>query len=115
VDVGQFEVNEKQQFGMTGLHWAALKGHTDLCAFLLERDGNVNSQDQRLQTALHLACRLRHASCAEFLISKGADTNIKDKVCTVPLSTCSCNASAVVFLLSPTKCRTSMQQDIYGT
>jgi len=65
--------------GLTLLHWAADRGHTDIARLLLDRDKNLlDMQDSEGQTALHYAASCGHRELVSLLISFGADVEVKD-------------------------------------
>lgn len=65
--------------GLTLLHWAADRGHTDIARILLDRDkGLLDMQDSEGQTALHYATSCGHKELVSLLISEGSDVAVKD-------------------------------------
>jgi len=65
--------------GLTLLHWAADRGHTDIARMLLNRDKDLlDMQDEEGQTALHYAASCGHKELVVFLLNLGADSEIKD-------------------------------------
>jgi len=69
----------KDPDGLTLLHWAVDRGHTDVAKFLLCKDiGLLNMQDGDGQTALHYAASCGHLELVSLLLEVGADPNIED-------------------------------------
>jgi len=67
------------QDGLTLLHWAADRGHTEVVRLLLNRDKDLlDMQDMDGQTALHYAASCGHQELVAVLIEFGADIEIKD-------------------------------------
>ncbi|KAK8729025.1 hypothetical protein OTU49_008594 [Cherax quadricarinatus] len=69
---------ERDENGMTLLHWAADRGHTEIAMCLLEKKINVNMQDAEGQTALHYAASCGHLNIIRVLLDHGADPTIQD-------------------------------------
>ena len=59
------------KFGMTPLHLAAIGGHDDVCARLLERGAAPGAKDQRGRTALAYAMKLGHDTVRRRLAAVG--------------------------------------------
>ena len=77
------DVNAKNGYGTTPLHWAARKGHTDVAKLLIEHGADVNAkEDYRGETPLHWA---KDANIAQVLIEHGADVKAKSRWDTTPL------------------------------
>lgn len=66
------------QFGSTPLSWAALMGHTEVVALLLERGADVNAQNRDGATPLHSAAFLGRAETVKLLLEKGADPKLRN-------------------------------------
>jgi len=65
--------------GLTLLHWAADRGHTDIARLLLNKDKDLlNKQDSDGQTALHYAASCGHKELVKLLIDMGADRELQD-------------------------------------
>ncbi|XP_042216350.1 acyl-CoA-binding domain-containing protein 6-like [Homarus americanus] len=71
-------ISEKDENGMTLLHWAADRGHTQIVHCLLEKKININTQDAEGQTALHYAVSCGHIEIIQLLLDHGADSTIQD-------------------------------------
>lgn len=69
----------KDKNGMTMLHWAADRGHSDMLSYLLQ-DTNakhcLDYQDAEGNTALHLAYWSECSACMDILVKFGAKTDI---------------------------------------
>ena len=61
--------------GRRPLHWAAIRQHWDLMAFLLRNGADVNAEDADHQTALLYATYWGNLRAVRFLIEAGADPN----------------------------------------
>ncbi|KAA0203938.1 hypothetical protein HAZT_HAZT009291 [Hyalella azteca] len=72
------EVQKRFDEGMTGLHWAADRGHRDVAELLLDRGADVNAQDEGGQTPLHYAASCGYEALVCLLLSRGADSTIRD-------------------------------------
>ena len=66
------------QSGSTLLATAALMGHTEVVASLLEHGADVNVRSRDGGTALHAAAFLGRAEIVKHLLEKGADTTLRN-------------------------------------
>ena len=65
--------------GLTLLHWATDRGHTDIVSLLLEKDKDLlDLQDNEGQTALHYGASCGHSEIVRILLSHGANTGLCD-------------------------------------
>ncbi|MCY4552278.1 MAG: CotH kinase family protein, partial [Candidatus Poribacteria bacterium] len=71
---------EDPQSGSTMLSIAALMGHTEIVALLLEHGADVNAKSRDGGTALHAAAFLGRAEATKLLLEKGADTTLRNKM-----------------------------------
>ncbi len=55
------------------------KGHTDICALLIERGAEVNHVSDHGRTPLMAAAYVGNVGVVKMLIEKGADLNVQDK------------------------------------
>ncbi|KAK9283567.1 hypothetical protein L1049_011815 [Liquidambar formosana] len=78
-------MNYRDQYGLTALHIAAIKGHQDAVAILLEYGMSVECQDNEGHSPLHLAVEGGNIETVEVLINKGANVNAKSKRGATPL------------------------------
>jgi len=78
-------VNAKNKWGGTPLHWAARGGHKEIVELLIAKGANVNAKNDEDGTPLHLAADRGHTEVVELLITKGADVNAKDDEGETPL------------------------------
>ncbi|WMT84150.1 ankyrin repeat domain-containing protein [Wolbachia endosymbiont of Listronotus oregonensis] len=53
-------VNATDKYGCTLLHWAALKGHSDIAKFLVDKRANVNAKDILGRTPMHFVVMNNH-------------------------------------------------------
>ncbi|KAG0717941.1 Acyl-CoA-binding domain-containing protein 6 [Chionoecetes opilio] len=72
------KIMEKDENGMTLLHWAADRGHQDMARYLLEQKLDVNARDSEGQTALHYAASCGHLDVVRVLLRHGGDPTIQD-------------------------------------
>lgn len=72
-------VTRRFEEGMTGLHWAADRGHGVLVELLLQRGAAIDAQDEGGQTALHFAASCGHKVVVAALLKHGADATLKDE------------------------------------
>lgn len=68
------------QSGSTLLATAALMGHTEIVALLLEHGADVNVRSRDGATALHTAAFLGRVETVKLLLEKGADVNLRNNV-----------------------------------
>lgn len=61
--------------GLPALVSAAIGGHSDIVALLLEKGAEIGQVDTLGNTALHMATYFGHADTVKFLLEKGADVN----------------------------------------
>ncbi|XP_072954443.1 uncharacterized protein [Typha angustifolia] len=73
------------QYGMTALHSAAIKGHCDAMTLLIEFGMDMECKDVEGHTPLHLAVESGCLEAVELLIDMGADVNAKTKRGATPL------------------------------
>ncbi len=72
-------INAKDGFQRTALHWAVNRGFSPIARHLIEQGADVNAKDRDALTPLHLATQLKLSDIAELLIEKGADMNAKEQ------------------------------------
>ena len=71
------DVNEKDSYGRTPLHFAARKGFKKIAALLITKGANVNEKDNRTTTPLHEAASWGHKEFVALLLANGANINVK--------------------------------------
>ena len=84
LDFGK-DVNSKNQFGATPLHFAAKQGHKNLAALLITEGADTNAAAYDKSTPLHSAVISGYKEVAEQLIANGADVNAKGYEGSTPL------------------------------
>ena len=84
LDFGK-DVNSKNQFGATPLHFAAKQGHKNLAALLITEGADTNAEAYDKSTPLHSAVISGYKEVAEQLITNGADANAKGYEGSTPL------------------------------
>ncbi|EAY17214.1 ankyrin repeat protein, putative [Trichomonas vaginalis G3] len=72
-------INAKDKYGKTALHYAAENNSKETVELLISHGANINEKDNDGQTVLHYAARSNRKEYIEFLISHGANINEKDK------------------------------------
>lgn len=83
---GGADPNRMHEGGMAPLHWAALRGKTEIAEVLLAHGAAVNAPSKKKGLSpLHLALREGRKDVGALLIAKGADVNAKDKAGHTPL------------------------------
>lgn len=61
--------------GFTPLHWAVIRGRTNLVEWLLAKNAVVDPVDSMGMTPLHKAAEFNRVLCAEMLLARGARIN----------------------------------------
>ena len=79
------DVNAKNEWGGTPLHYATFGGHKEVVELLIASVSDVNAKDVGGATPLHLASLVGNKEVVELLIAKGADVNAKDDVGDTPV------------------------------
>ncbi|PIA59522.1 hypothetical protein AQUCO_00400423v1 [Aquilegia coerulea] len=67
--------NYKDQYGLTALHAAAIKGHKHIVSMLIESGMDLECHDKEGHTALHLAVEGGNFETVELLVNRGANIN----------------------------------------
>jgi ankyrin repeat protein len=80
VNNNQFDIDHRNQFGMTALHTAIMKSNTATAEFLLSKGANPNAADQHGYTPLHVAAvYAKDKNIIELLVShKDVNVNYLD-------------------------------------
>ena len=80
-------VGEKDDNGWTVLHWAAQRGHMEICLILLrDHAAQINETDNGGYTALHCVAWNGHVGICRLLLDNGADINQEDIIGNTALS-----------------------------
>ncbi|KAK0544456.1 palmitoyltransferase akr1 [Tilletia horrida] len=70
---------ERDQDGITPLHWAAINNHVGICAFLLDRGAPIDALGGELVASpLQWAARSGHLNVMHLLLYRGADPLLQD-------------------------------------
>ena len=77
------DINVKDEYDRTPLHYHAQVNNVERVALLLERGADIEAQDKYKNTPLHFA--EYNAEAAQLLIEKGADVKAKDDRGNTPL------------------------------
>ncbi len=71
------DVNAKDRYKKTALHWASEIGHLEIVQCLIKKRADVNAYNTQGRTALHLASIVGHFKIVQCLLSNGANVNSK--------------------------------------
>ncbi len=72
------DVNHRDKFNWSSLHYASSNGFYDIALLLIRNGAKVNLKNGTGRTALHEASRLGNLKILNLLIESGADVNILD-------------------------------------
>ena len=86
IDHHTYNVNGKDDYGRTPLHWAAINGHLPAVQYLLGRGADINSKGCYGDTPLHDAANNGHLQTVQHLVDRGATINVKAGNGDTPLS-----------------------------
>lgn len=78
-------VNYRDQYGLTPIHVAAIKGHKDAVMLLVEFGSDIECQDNEGHMPLHMAVVGGCRETVEVLLNRGANLNAKSKKGATPL------------------------------
>jgi hypothetical protein len=84
LDEGE-DINAKDDYGRTPLHYASINGDLDIIKFLVEKGANVNAKDDYGRTPLHYASIYGIVDVVKFLVKEGANVNARDEYGSTPL------------------------------
>ena len=76
---GGADVNAREKWGGTPLHWAANWGHKEIAEMLIAAGADVNAKDHNDYTPLDFANRLKHTELADLLRKHGGKTGAELK------------------------------------
>ena len=80
------DYNRQDDYSLTPLHHAAMRGYTKVVNYLLSLDNiNKDSRDKQGSTALHIAATYKNERISRLLLEGGASCRIKDKQRQSPL------------------------------
>lgn len=87
LDENPYAIHASNEYGITPLHCAASKGHTDMIDFLVTRGADINARSISGVTPLHYATRETNITetTMRLLIHYGADVIVSDKNGITPL------------------------------
>jgi hypothetical protein len=75
---GGLSTDTRDQYGLTGLIWAARKGQVEVARVLLAADADVNATDRLNRTALAHAVMFKRSEFVQFIASRGANLESVD-------------------------------------
>jgi ankyrin repeat protein len=78
LDKQMVDVNKKDSYGNTALHWAVEGGHKPMIQLLLEKGADVHLQDEQGRTALHWAALKGDKIMLQLLLERGSDVAVKN-------------------------------------
>ncbi len=70
-------VNTKNEYGLTALHIAVVKGNLQIIKYLVEKGADVKAKNEDDKTVLNYAKDRNNLEIVKYLIEKGADVNGK--------------------------------------
>lgn len=71
------DVNAKNMFGVTPLHWGARRGHHRVVAVLIQKGAALNTPANDGHTPLHYSCMTGHNRASLVLLQEGnADDSV---------------------------------------
>jgi ankyrin repeat protein len=76
--INQGTVNQKNNKGMTPLHYAAREGRLDMVKALINANVKIDEVNQRGQTALHLAAKNGRTEVVKLLLGADAKVDLED-------------------------------------
>ena len=80
------DYNRQDDYSLTPLHHAAMRGYIKVVEFLLGQDNiDINSRDKQGSTALHIAATYRNVMITQMLLEGNASVRIQDKQRQTPL------------------------------
>ena len=92
---GESNINTKDKYGKTGMHYAAMKGHLYAVNLLICNGGDAQMKDKRGRTALHYACEEGHLEVVKCLVVFGG-VNERDNEGRTPLHYAAANGKIAV-------------------
>lgn len=70
-------INQPDSTGLTGLHWAASKGHLTIVKELLDREADINKTKENLnENAVTLGAKYGHFEVMDYLTQNGGNPNV---------------------------------------
>lgn len=79
------DIESKDQYGQTPLHWAAIKNDLEVLKVLVKKNANLNAKNEFGNSALHLAVDHKSDHALQILIEEKANINITNDGNETPL------------------------------
>ena len=73
------DIESKDKYEWTPLHWACENGHLAVVKYLIKKGANIEAQNRYKQTPLHWASANGRTDVVRYLVSKGANKTAKSK------------------------------------
>ncbi len=93
------DVNARDHFWKTPLHFGAAGGNPEVVKFLLEKGADANMKDRFGRTPLHEGAAMERLSVVRLLLEHGADVNARDKGGRTPLHAGAVSLAVVKILI----------------
>lgn len=84
--VGSQQVNRRDIYGRTPLHYATIKGFNDCISYLIEQNADIEARDLDEFSPLLCAISNGHTKSVEILLNAGANIEPKNETDHIPLS-----------------------------
>lgn len=78
LSVDSSSINNRDELGMTAIHWAAFNGHAHVVEYLIENGAIIDQLNNGLNTALMLAAAQGHETVVLMLLAHDADATIRN-------------------------------------
>jgi hypothetical protein len=93
LSIRNINVNVKDVYGITPLHWAVEIGHIEIIRLLLQNGADVNAKSRWDRTPLHCSAYHGHVDILHLLVENGADLEAQSNGGWRALHYAACNAN----------------------